>query len=186
MKNAKSSLKSIFIFSICWLTSQSLEAHNGKIGYAYPIGKIIIDGDFSDWPQSAMKYMIRTQLSDTGPKDDADFSGFFQMGYNLDNRCLYLAFTITDDNFIEDTSANVRWNSQDGLELCIDARHLSSISGVASFMYSKKLRNINKAYYDPFASTASWDKMEVAVVRKGNQRFYEWRIMLDDQLEVGK
>jgi len=108
------------------------------------------------------------------------------MGYRLDDQSLYLAFTITDDSFIEDTSATAQWNSQDGLELCIDARHLQSVSGVASFMYSKKLRNINKAYYDPFASAASWDIMEVAVKMEGNQRIYEWRIKLGDQLEVGK
>jgi CubicO group peptidase (beta-lactamase class C family) len=72
------------------------------------------------------------------------------------------------------------------LELSIDARHLLSGSGVASFMYSKKLRNTNNAFYDPFAKNAMWDIMEVAVVIKGNTRFYEWRIMLGDELAVSK
>ena len=116
----------------------------------------------------------------------SDFSGFFQVGYRLDNHSLYIAFTVTDDDFIEDTSANVRWNTQDGLELSLDARHLPFGSGVASFMYSKKLRNTNNAFYDPFAKNATWDIMEVAVVQKGNTRFYEWRIMLGDQMVVGK
>jgi CubicO group peptidase (beta-lactamase class C family) len=163
-----------------------LFAHNGSVAYAYPLGKITIDGDFSDWPQDAMKYMIRKHLSDAKPKDDADFSGFFQLGYRLDNRSLYIAFTVTDDNFIEDTTKNVRWNTQDGLELSIDARHLQSGSGVASFMYSKKLRNTNNAFYDPFAKNATWDIMEVAIATRGNTRYYEWRIMLGDELAVGK
>ncbi|HEX6431233.1 MAG TPA: serine hydrolase, partial [Niastella sp.] len=120
------------------------------------------------------------------PKDDADFSGFFQLGYRLNNHSLYIAFTITDDDFFEDTTQNVRWNSQDGLQLCLDARHLLSGSGVASFMYSQKLRNINKAFYDPFANAASWDINEVAVIRRGNTRFYEWRIQLGNELAVGK
>ncbi|MGO8056377.1 hypothetical protein, partial [Rhizobium leguminosarum] len=51
---------------------------------------------------------------------------------------------------------------------------------------SKKLRNTNHSKYDPFANSASWKIMEVATVRKGNQRFYEWRIQLDEQLIVGK
>ena len=63
-------------------------------------------------------------------KMQSDLSGFFQLGYRLDNRSLYIAFTVTDDNFIEDTSQNVRWNTQDGLELSIDARHLLPVQAL--------------------------------------------------------
>ena len=181
-----SSVKAICISVLCLLSGTRLCAHNGSIAYAYPLGKITVDGDFSDWPKDAVKYMIAMNLSDTKPKDGTDFSGFFQLGYSLGNQSLYLAFTITDDDFIEDTSANVRWNTQDGLELSIDARHLLSGSGVASFMYSKKLRNTNNAFYDPFASAATWDIMEVAMKRQGNKRFYEWRIQLGNEMAIGK
>ncbi|HET9432232.1 MAG TPA: serine hydrolase, partial [Chitinophagaceae bacterium] len=133
-----------------------------------------------------MKYPIGANLSDDKPKDGSDFSGFFQIGYRLDDHSLYIAFTVTDDNFMQDTSQNVRWNTQDGLELSIDARHLISGSGVASFMYSQKLRNTNNASYDPFAKSATWDIMEVALKTSGSTRYYEWRIMLGDQLTVGK
>ncbi len=183
---SQTSIKTISILSFCFLFCQHLFAHNGSVAYAYPIGKITVDGDFSDWPKDAMKFMIRKNLSDTKPKDDSDFSGFFQLGYRLDNRSLYIAFTITDDDFIEDTSQNVRWNTQDGLELSIDARHLLSGSGVASFMYSKKLRNTNNAFYDPFAKNATWDIMEVAIATRGNTRFYEWRIILGNEMAAGK
>ena len=161
-------------------------AHNGKVAYAYPLGKITIDGDFSDWPQNVVKYKIGTTLSETKPASDADFSGFFQVGYSTDNRSLYIAFTIIDDDFIEDTSANVRFNTQDCLELCLDGRHLPFGSGVASFMYSQKLRNTNNAYFDSFAKAAKWDIMQVAVKRNGNARYYEWRINLGEQFGVGK
>ncbi len=163
---SKTSLKTISTLLFCFLFSHHLFAHNGKVAYAYPLGNITVDGDFSDWPKDAVKYMISTHLSDTKPKDDNDFSGFFQLGYRLENRSLYIAFTVTDDDFIEDTSQNVRWNTQDGLELSIDARHLVSDSGVASFMYSKKLRNTNNAFYDPFAKNATWNIMEVAIAIK--------------------
>lgn len=175
-----------FFIIICFIFPQYLLAHNGAIAYAYPLGKITIDGDFSDWPQNARKYPLGTYLSDTRPKNEADFSGFFQLGYRLDNRSLYIAFTITDDDFIQDTSENVRWNTQDGLELNIDARHLISGSGVASFMYSKKLRNTNNAFYDPFAKNATWNIMEVAMVTKDNTRYYEWRIILGDEMALNK
>ncbi|MBO9203948.1 MULTISPECIES: serine hydrolase [Niastella] len=179
-------IKIISLFTCCWLASIPVLGHNGNIAYAYPLGPITVDGNLSDWPGNAQKYPIGMDLSPTNPKNEADFSGFFQLGYRLDNHSLYVAFTITDDDFIEDTSDNVRWNTQDGLEVSIDARHLLSGSGVASFMYSKKLRNINNAFYDPFASTANWSIMEVAMVRNGSTRIYEWRMQLGNELVVGK
>lgn len=183
----QSLIKTMCILVICCTLCMQLFAHNGSVALAYPLtGKITVDGNFTDWPADATKYIIAQCVSETKPKNDADFSGFFQLGYRTDNHSLYIAFTITDDDFLEDTSAAVRWNTQDGLEVSIDARHLLTGSGVASFMYSKKLRNINKAFYDPFAKAANWNIMEVAMVQKGTTRYYEWRIQLDNELSVGK
>lgn len=171
--------------AITLLCVQSL-AHNGSVAHAYPLGKITVDGNLNDWPKEAAKYFIAMHPSDTKPKDDADFSGFFQIGYRLDNQSLYLAFTITDDDFIEDTSKKVRWNTQDGLEVSFDARHLFSGSGVVSYLYTKHLKYINNAFFDPFAGTASWDITEIAVTRQGSTRIYEWRIQLGKEMVVGK
>jgi CubicO group peptidase (beta-lactamase class C family) len=179
-------IKTISILVACYSFCLYGFAHNGSVAYAYPLGNITLDGDLSDWPANATKYMIALHLSDTKPKDDADFSGFFHLGYRLDNHSLYIAFTITDDDFIEDTSKNVRWNTQDGLEVSLDARHLLGGSGVASFMYSKNLRYINKNDYDLFANAATWNITEVAFKQQGSTRYYEWRIQLGDELAVGK
>src|SRR4030095_12555707 len=157
MRLVNLSFRFVAIITFCLMISFPLFAHNGKVAYAYPLEKITVDGDLSDWPQNATKYFIQTEFSDSKPKSSSDFSGFFQVGYRMDNRSMYIAFTITEDIFVEDLSDTVRWNTQDCLELAIDARHILHGSGVASFMYSKKLRNTNKAFYDPFASKASWD-----------------------------
>jgi hypothetical protein len=101
-------IKTISLLAVCCIFSLHTLAHNGSVAYAYPLGKITIDGNFSDWPKDATRYMIAMNWSDTKPKDAADFSGFFQLGYRLDNHSLYIAFTITDDDFLEDTSKNVR------------------------------------------------------------------------------
>ncbi len=167
------------------LSSTSLKAHNGKIAHAYPLGKINIDGNFSDWPAAATKYEIKTILSGKQLNTE-DFSGFFQVGYRGDNRSLYLAFTITDNDFIEDTSSTVAYNTQDCLELGLDARHLPFGSGVAGFMYSKKLRNTNHASLDPFAKAANWNIMEVDHYREGNIRLSRWKIQLGEQFTIGK
>jgi CubicO group peptidase (beta-lactamase class C family) len=184
MQKHFSSIAAFFV--ICLLVCQQGFAHNGRIGYAHPLPNIKIDGDFSDWPKDVMKYPIATFLSDTKAVNDADYNGFFQIGYRLEDHSLYIAFTITDDDFLQDTSANVKWDSQDGLELYLDARHLPVGSAVASFMYSEKLHTINKSAYDPFTKNASWDITEIVMKRNGNTRLYEWRIRLGDQLQVGK
>lgn len=178
--------KQLFLFFILCLLAQQNFAHNGEIAYAYPLGKITIDGNLSDWPANIRKYSIQTFTSQTKPTSASDFSGYFQVGYRADNRSLYISFVINDDDFIEDTSENVRYNSQDCLELCLDAVHLPKGSGVSSFMYSKKLRNTNLSAFDPFSSKASWKIMEVVMSTKGGQRIYEWRIQLGDQFMIGK
>ena len=178
--------KAACVVACCLFVYTNVCAHNGKVGYAFPLPAITIDGNFSDWPKDFVKYPVSTFLSDTKAKNDADYNGFFQVGYRAEDHSLYLAFTITDDVFMEDTSANVKWDSQDGLELYLDARHLATGSAVASFMYSKKLRNINRSMYDPFTKNVSWDIAEVAMVIDGNTRRYEWKIKLGDQLVVGK
>lgn len=186
MQTLRLTAKFILLLSCCILDCHYLLAHNGTVGYAYPLGKIKVDGNFSDWPGDIKQYPIGITASNTKPVSGSDFSGFFQMGYRAEDRSLYVALQVTDDDFIEDTSANVRWDSQDGLELYLDARHLPFGSGVASFMYSKKLRNTNNAYYDPFAKDAKWNIIEVAFVKQGTKRYYEWRIDLGDQFGVGK
>ncbi|MHA4846405.1 serine hydrolase domain-containing protein [Flavitalea antarctica] len=176
----------IITLALSFLLSNPATAHNGKIAYAYPLKNIKVDGVFNDWPKDLKKYFLETKLSESKPKNDSDFSGFFQVGYALENRSMYVALTINDDDFMEDTSENVRFNTQDCFELCLDARHLTSGSGVAAFMFSKKLRNLNLSAFDPFAKTASWNIMEVATQRKGSMRYYEWRVSLGEQLVVGK
>ncbi|MBW8687162.1 serine hydrolase [Chitinophaga rhizophila] len=178
--------KGICLYLLFMLFSIPVFAHNGSIAYAYPMKTIKIDGDLADWPSTAVRYNIALSPSDTKPRNDADYSGFFQLGYDLASQSLYMAFTITDDDFMQDSSQAVRWNTQDGLELSIDTRHLMKGSGVASFLYTQHLKNISKSFYDPVASAATWDMMEVAMVQRGSTRYYEWRIRLGNELQVGK
>lgn len=186
MYTSKIAVRIISLLCIGGLFHSQVLAHNGNTGYAYPLGNIVIDGNFADWPQDFTVYKIGVHASDTKPLNEADYSGLFRIGYRSEDRCIYIALEVTDDDFLEDTSANVRWNTQDGLEVYLDARHLPLGSGVASFMYSKNLRNTNNAYYDPFAKDAKWNIAEVGFVQQGHTRYYEWRLNLGDEFAVGK
>lgn len=186
MKSSTTWLRCPSILLLVLLIYTTSYAHNGKIAYARPLDKIKVDGNLSDWPARAIKYNVATQLAADAIKDENDFSAYFQVGYRLEDQSLYLGLVITDNDFIEDTSNAAAFNTQDCFELCLDARHLPKGSGVASFMYSKRLKNINKAFYDPFANAATWEIMEVAESINGKVRTYEWRIKMGSELSVGK
>ncbi len=186
MKRLTDSFKSTFLLLSVFLLYATSYAHNGKIAYARPLDKVKVDGNLADWPARCIRYKIATPLAGDAIKDENDFSAYFQVGYRLEDQSLYVGLVITDSDFMEDTSAAAAFNTQDCFELCLDARHLPKGSGVASFMYSKRLKNINRAFYDPFANAATWDIMEVAQSVNGKVRTYEWRIKMGSELSVGK
>lgn len=186
MKSSTASFRCYLLLLSILIIHTTSHAHNGKIAHARPLGKIKVDGNLNDWPARTMKYNIATSLAGDKINDENDFSASFQVGYRLEDQSMFVGLVITDNDFVEDTSAAAAYNTQDCFELCLDGRHLPKGSGVASFMYSKKLKNINKAFYDPFASAASWDIMEVAQTINGKVRTYEWRIKMGSELAVGK
>lgn len=178
--------RSLGFIVLSFFFSQQLLAHNGNIGYAYPLGNITIDGRFSDWPNDITVYRIGFPNSKDKQPAETDLNSSFRIGYNAGTRSIYIALQITDDDFVDDTSARASWNTQDAVELYLDARHLPMGSGVASFYYSKKLKHTNNAYYDAFAKDAKWNITEIAFVQKGNTRYYEWRLDLANEFAVGK
>jgi uncharacterized membrane protein len=133
MKIFKNPIRKVCAFVLAFLVCSSSYAHNGKIAYAYPLGDIKVDGNLNDWPKDVKKFYLGINLTDSKPKNDADFSGFFQLGYRLENRSLYVAFTITDEDFIEDTSENVAYNTQD----CFEKNHLFRLIWVLVLRYGK-------------------------------------------------
>jgi hypothetical protein len=53
-------------------------------------------------------------------------------------------------------------------------------------MYSQKLRNINKSYYDHFSKNASWDMMEVVMTQEWQHPHLRMEDHLGEELTVGK
>jgi hypothetical protein len=55
------------------LSPTSVVAHNGVVALAYPIQDIIIDGDFTDWPDDWPRYAITRSEFGERLRDAADY-----------------------------------------------------------------------------------------------------------------
>jgi hypothetical protein len=111
----------------------SVEAHNGSVAIAVPVEGIVVDGDFSDWPEGMTRCPILLLEYGEKLKDAEDFAGDFRIGYNERENALYVAVEVQDESTVIDTATTnpVPWNTQDG---CEDLRALtleaSMITGV--------------------------------------------------------
>ncbi|MBD0257409.1 MAG: serine hydrolase [Cytophagales bacterium] len=166
-------------------TGYRADAQNTAIAYAYPVGKLTIDGDLSDWPKDLPKYRL-AEDDGSKPKSATDFTAHYRVAYNPDNRSVYVAVEVTDDDHVVDTTKSPAWNTQDCQELYVDARHLPSGSGVAAFMLSKTFRDTNKMRSDPVSAAISWDNIEARTARQGNLTVYEWRVDLGEHVYPGR
>jgi hypothetical protein len=118
-----------------------------------------VDGDLSDWPKGLPKYRL-VAIDGFKLKSATDLTGHYRVAYNLDNRSLYVALEVTDDDHVVDTTKGRAWNTQDCHELYVDARHLPFGSGVVAYLMSKTFRDINKIVSDPVSAAGSWDNVE--------------------------
>jgi CubicO group peptidase (beta-lactamase class C family) len=168
------------------LPGHRVGAQNTAIAYAYPVDKITVDGDLSDWPKDLTRYPVAQTNGEPGPKSAADFTAHYRVAYNPENRSVYVALEVTDDDHVVDTTKNPQWNTQDCHELYVDARHLPFGSGVASYMMSKTYQNINRMTWDSVAAAASWEEVDVKTERQGNRTTYEWRVGLAGHLSPGR
>ncbi|CAA9219682.1 MAG: hypothetical protein AVDCRST_MAG56-682 [uncultured Cytophagales bacterium] len=167
------------------LPGHHAKAQNTAIAYAYPVGKLTVDGDLSDWPKGLTKYRL-TEDNGIKPKSAADFTAHYRVAYDPDNRSVYVGVEVTDDDHVVDTTKSPAWNTQDCHELYVDARHLPFGSGVAAFMLSKTFRDTNKMLSDPVSAAYSWDNIEARTVRQGNLTTYEWRVDLGEHVYPGR
>ena len=185
MKNLTSTLLCYGVSLLFILPASHILAHNGNTALAYPSKNIVIDGDLSDW-SGAERHFLHLTLSEVKPVSAEDLSGYFMIAYNLNDRTLYVAVEITDNDYVSDTTRQVSWNSQDGIELDLDIRHLAEGSGVASYLYSPTFKYINANKWDAAARLANWDKVEVKMKEEGRKRIYEWKFYIGEGLQPGR
>ena len=181
-------LKSLALI-ICMIFLQSgLFANNGKIGYAYPISNITIDGDLSDWTGQAKAFPINEIYNGGETRAKEDISATIQFGYNLEDQHVYVAVVATDDHFVL-SPEDPLWFKHDLQVLYIDPKHSPLGSGVVSYeitLDTQKIVHQADFQFYPQIKNASWDDVEMKIKRKGQQTIYEWKIFLGEHVKAGR
>lgn len=162
----------IWVFS---LSLQTLHGYNGAIAYAYPIDGISIDGNLGDWPSNLTRNPIARIELGAAFDGKEDFASNFRVGYNIDQRAIYIAVEVFDQSMVIDTSSGATWNTQDGIELYLDAAHIRSISPVIQFSQYGRQRFIS-------GYRGSWDDIEMVMSETSFGRIYEWRVNLNQPI----
>lgn len=172
------------------------------LAMAHPIADIEIDGNASDWPEELPYYSIeRAEVGDT-PGDDGDLTARFRVGHNVEENAIYLCVQVTDDSQVVDAKAGqTMWNAQDGCEVYIDRLHSPAGSPLAQYTrYGGSLNafgsNEGVKAVDLIVGETPTTEKELAdqATPPGTGRFgngatgrcYEWRIRLEDGVEVGR
>ncbi|OJJ15402.1 hypothetical protein BKI52_38970 [marine bacterium AO1-C] len=161
---------------------------NGAMAYAYPIEGITIDGDIADWPKNLTRFPIKEKVLYGAPaKNEKDLKAYFQVGYQLSSRSLYMAVVVTDESHQVDHSKEAKWNTQDAYLLYVDKQHLPNGSGVSLYEIGEKLKRIPdpSGSWDPAVKKADWSNVKVVCKRVGNQTIYECQVKLGKYLKAG-
>lgn len=160
-----------------FLCISPLQAHNGHVALAAPLSNIVIDGDFSDWPEGMTRYPIALPEYGDLPRDETDFRADFRSGYNAAENALYLAVAVRDESSViaDDTPASgPEWAIQDGCEIFVDVTHGEKDSPVRQFV----IWGDRRATFSAAGMAGSLQDVQLQVVRSAQGDQYEWRVDL--------
>ncbi|MEM9681536.1 MAG: serine hydrolase, partial [Bacteroidota bacterium] len=172
-------------------TSYDLTANNGKVGLAYPIMDITIDGDFSDWPKNIPHFKLEELAGwAVQPTSKMDTDASFRMGYNIKEQAIYLAVEVYDEANVTDSSGKAAWNTHDVHHLYLDIKHKRAGSGALGFLASNDCRlfldGLSTYVFDPDLLNYSWDNITLKIRRTSKTTNYEWRIDVEDVIQPGQ
>jgi signal transduction histidine kinase/ligand-binding sensor domain-containing protein/CheY-like chemotaxis protein len=103
-------------------------AHNGAIAVAGPVDAITIDGDLQDWPETLTRYAIALPEYGEQPRNSADLTAHFRIGFSATPPTLYLAVEARDESVVIDNSPTRDWMTEDGCEVYLDLGHADGIA----------------------------------------------------------
>ncbi|WP_350292625.1 serine hydrolase [uncultured Croceitalea sp.] len=150
----------------------ALNAHNGKIAYAYPCESKSIDARDSDW-QSEEWISIEKNFGNP-LKGIQDLSARYKVAYNPSENVLFFLTEINDDRFLEG----------DYYEFYINGIHHKNTGGVASLIFkNKKMQlRIHEEIKDPIHSPISEEDIAYKTRRTGQKWVIEVQVKLDGMI----
>ncbi|TBW26546.1 serine hydrolase [Gramella sp. KN1008] len=183
----------IVFFVFYFLHLNDLVAQSGKpanyLAYAYPMDKIDIDGNLNDWPTYLPKNDISMLPYNDKIEGEGDFKAYFQVGYNQNKNVLLFSIVVEDDSFVEDTSNDAKWSTQDTYSLYIDEKHELNHSGVVKYTFNKLFGDQSdpKISWDPeIAQLQNWNNLTYAIETIGKKRIIEFQLKLTEKIQRGK
>jgi len=151
-------------------------AHNGAVAIAVPVEGITVDGDLAEWPEGMVTYPISVVGSGQRPRDEADYQGWFRIGYSSAENVLYLAVEMQDEYAAIDTSADAAWYNRDGCVISVDAPHQEGDSPPAVYAMLGGKPGPDAPY-----GGAQVTEIDVGVQRWSGAHRYEWRIDVQER-----
>ena len=112
----------------------SVAAGPEKVGVAYPMPAITLDGDLSDWPDDMVRYPIEQHGAGEPLSGPDDFAGEFRVGYNRSANVVYVAVDVRDDSVVRQAPGSPHWEAQDGIEVYLHGQRQGAI-GPTQYWY---------------------------------------------------
>jgi signal transduction histidine kinase/CheY-like chemotaxis protein len=146
-------------------------AYNTQVAVATPVTGITADGDLSDWPPGLSRYPIILSEYGEAPRGEADFQGWFRLGYSESENALYLAVEVEDESVILTSPQDEGWNTEDGCEVFLSLGQ-PPIPGVVQYTLYGNARRV-------YGGAVRLEDAQVAAQRHPADHRYEWRLDLE-------
>ena len=155
------------------------EAHNGATALALPLEGIVVDSDFSDWPDDLTQYPLAV-LDGDRLQGEGDFEASFRIGYHQAENTLYLAVEVWDESVVSDTTTATAEDDQDGCVIFFAEKHGDENSAIGE--YAVRGGRLSE-------TIIAGEGVAVEQRRFGGRWRYEWRLELGaivgEQIQLG-
>ena len=169
----------ISFIALAWVGN--VAAHNEKVGFAAPVVDIVVDGDFSDWPDGVLWNEISYPYYLSSLQDREDLQGQFVVGYNVDENALYLAVEVRDQSMVLEAE-HLDWNTVDGCEVYVDVVHEEGETQLGQYHIWSSTPGVFNGFGDIYGAARQGD-FRAAAQRRGGMHFYEWRIDIGAKMQ---
>ena len=166
---------SILGIALLSLWHSTAHAEQGKVGLAYPVRDITVDGNLDDWPDELIRYPLLHNDDGAPILGESDFKGEFRIGYQPEENALYVGVDVQDDDVVIQGHGgqgwnSQEWNSQDGCELYIYG-HKPGENAPTQY----RLWGEHRGVYGP----GTLEEVQIEVDWREDGYSIEWRIDLD-------